>query len=70
VATPHLPTLLDREPPPDGEGALLGRQMCERLKIRYVLAHDDLRRDYVANVLRLPHVRTTPDLTVFACPVQ
>jgi hypothetical protein len=46
----------------------MARAMCERLKIRYVIAHDNLRRDYVAAVLRLPSVRITPELTAFACP--
>jgi hypothetical protein len=66
--TPLLPTLLHGAPPPEGDPATLARAMCERLKIRYVIAHDNLRRDYVATVLRLPPVRTTPELTAFACP--
>jgi hypothetical protein len=68
--TPLLPTLLYGAPPPAGDQATLARAMCERLKIRYVIAHDNLRRDYVATVLHMPSVRTTPELTVFACPPQ
>ena len=68
--TPLLPTLLYGAPPPPGDPALLARAMCERLKIRYLIAHDNARRDYVAAVLRLPSVRTTPDLTAFACPSE
>ena len=66
--TPLLPTLLHGAPAPEGDPATLARAMCERLKIRYVIAHDNLRRDYVATVLRLAPVRTTPELTAFACP--
>jgi hypothetical protein len=66
--TPLLPTLFYGEPPPPGDPEAMARAMCERLKIRYVIAHDNLRRDYVAAVLRLPSVRITPELTAFACP--
>ena len=66
--TPLLPTLLYGTPPSPGDPAELARAMCERLEIRYVIAHDNLRRDYVATVLRLPAVRMTPELTAFACP--
>ena len=66
--TPLLPTLLHGAPAPPGDPAQLARTMCERLKIRYVIAHDNVRRDYVAMVLRLPPVRTKPELTAFACP--
>jgi hypothetical protein len=66
--TPLLPTLLYGVAPPGGDPVALAGVMCERLKIRYVIAHDNVRRDYVATVLRLPAVRMTPELTAFACP--
>ena len=68
--TPLLPTLLYGAPPPPGDPPAMARAMCERLKIRYVIAHDNVRRDYVATVLLLPAVRMTPELTAFACPRQ
>jgi hypothetical protein len=66
--TPLLPTLLYGAPAPPGDLAELALTMCERLKIRYVIAHDNVRRDYVATMLRLPAVRMTPELTAFGCP--
>jgi hypothetical protein len=66
--TPLLPTLLYGAPPPAGDPVELANQMCERLKIRYIVAHDNVRRDYVATVLRLPAIRMTPELAAFACP--
>ena len=68
--TPLLASLLYGIPVPPIDQMALARSMCERLRIRYVITHDELRRNYLAVVSRLPPVYVTPELTVFGCPSE